>query len=81
MKMAEFQIVIKDELDGRVTIKILPEHANKLPARGAKNLVTFVTNLVDNLPQRVRNDIFDGAQVLANIEFAVKPRKIIPGIG
>ena len=74
--MNELNICIKDELDGSVSIKVLPEGANKLQGR-AKNLVTFILAMLDQIPQKVRDDIFDGAQIRANIEFAVKPRRLI----
>lgn len=71
--MPELRIVIKDELDGRVTIRVEPQGANLIHGR-AKNLLSFLISLIDQIPQRVRNDIFDGAQISVDMAFMVKPR-------
>lgn len=75
--MNEIHLVLKDELDGTLTIRFETQkgmNVNILPDSKAKRLCKFIVGVLDNIPKRVMQDMLEGAQVHLEANFLVKPR-------
>lgn len=75
--MNEIHIILKDELDGSLTMRFESgkgKNINLLIDTKAKRVCKFIVGVLDSVPKKIMQDMLEGAIVNMDIDFTIKPR-------